>query len=156
MPDNVRFCRKGPLIYIRDYVGSGQDDESINYKRQITACEISPNRHILISVFSKLREIAANHSRCYRGYLLDERYESASMSKIAIWTGLKQHETMKIITELENIGLLENVPMPKFDPSINELSKAGNKSRKRTLKKTHKSRARTSQHERARARTSLF
>jgi hypothetical protein len=154
LPDDVRFCRSGPLVYIRDYVGSGQDDESINYKRQIGACKASPNRHTLISVFSELREIAANHSRCYRGYLLDERYEPAGINKIAIWVGLKPAEAEKIIKELEEIGLIEQVPMPVFDPSVNEPPKAEKKGARRTSKKAGKSRASTRRHVSARARTS--
>ena len=130
LPDDTRFCRRSPLIYIRDYVGSGLDDESINYKRQITACKASPNRHKLLAVFFDLREIAANYSRCFRGYILDERFEPASVNKIAGWVGLNIKETCKILKELEQIGLVEKTPLPEFDPSINESPGEDNKAKK--------------------------
>lgn len=130
LPDDTRFCRRSPLIYIRDYVGSGLDDESINYKRQITACKASPNRHRLLAVFFDLREIAANYSRCFRGYILDERFEPASVNKIAGWVGLNISETCKILKELEQIGLVEKVTLPEFDLSINEPPGEGNKAKK--------------------------
>ena len=116
LPDNIRFSKLKPLVYIRDYVGSGQDDEAINYKRQIMACKSSPNRHKLLSVFSDLREIAANRSKYYRGYILDERFEPASYNKIASWVGLGLSEGGKILGELERIGLIERVPVPIFEP----------------------------------------
>jgi hypothetical protein len=123
LPDDSRFCRKGPLMFIREYVGSGQNDEAINYKRQIAACKVSPHRHTLLAVFGDLREMAANYSRCFRGYILDERFEPASINKIAGWVGLNISEACKILKELEQIGLIEKISMPKFDPSLNELPK---------------------------------
>jgi len=117
LPDTVRFDVERPLVYIRYYVGSGQDDESINFKRQIAACKASDNRHTLHSSFMDILEVAANHSRSYRGYLLDERFEPASISKIAEWVSLETEETGKILEKLEQIGLIEKVewtPPPKL------------------------------------------
>jgi len=161
LPDDTRFCRRSPLIYIRDYVGSGLDDESINYKRQITACKASSNRHRLLAVFFDLREIAANYSRCFRGYILDERFEPASVNKIAGWVGLNITETCKILKELEQIGLIEKVPLPEFDPSINEPPGEGDKPEKdrnprrrrtgRSKRKKRKPRASSGAHGKSRA-----
>lgn len=142
LPDDTRFCRRSPLIYVRDFVGSGLDDESINYKRQIIACKASPNRHKLLAVFFDMREIAANYSRCFRGYILDERFEPANVNKIAGWVGLNISETYKILKELEQIGLIEKVSLPEFDPSINEPPGESNKAKK----DKGRSRRRTKEH----------
>lgn len=132
LKEDVRFCRSGPLLFIRDYVGSGQDDEAIKYKQQIAICESAPNRYELLFVFWKLREIAANHSRAYRGYLLDEKFEPASINKISVWVGIDVKKTERIMKQLEQIGLIEQVKKPEFDLSENELPgrKHGSKSRK--------------------------
>ncbi|MGA1979484.1 MAG: hypothetical protein ABSG99_02810 [Sedimentisphaerales bacterium] len=144
LPDNIRFDRQKPLIYIRYYVGSGQDDESINFKRQIAACKASQRRHILLAVFMDLLEIAANYSRAFRGYILDEHFEPAGIIKIAGWVGLEVKEAGKIFRELEQIGLIERILMPEFDLSVND-NKGGKKGRKQ------KSRARTRKSEKKRA-----
>lgn len=147
LKEDVRFCRSGPLIFIREYVGSGQDDEAIKYKQQIAVCESAPNRCELLYVFWKLREIAANHSRAYRGYLLDERFEPANISKIAVWIGFEAKKTERIMRQLEQIGLIEYVSLPNFDLSVNEPP-----NRIRKSSRAHKpARARTRKPERARA-----
>ena len=120
LADDSRSCRKGPLLFVREYVGSGQDDEAINYKRQVSACRARENWRVLVTVFLDLREIAANYSRCYRGYLLDERFEPANINKIAEWIFLDVKEACKVLKELEQIGLIEKVSMPKFDLTRNK------------------------------------
>jgi hypothetical protein len=148
LPDDVRFCRDKPLEYIRDYIGSGTKEESIHYKRQISACEASKNVDRLLRVFYKLREIAGNHTRAYRGYLLDENFEPAENNKIAIWIGLTKQETEKILKELEQIGLIEMVIPPKFDLSLNE------KPPKRERRRGNKSRNNPSAHGKSRSSSS--
>ncbi len=132
LPDDVRYDRKRPLAYIRYYVGSGQDDESINFKRQIAACKANQRRHILLAVFNDLLEIAANYSKAYRGYILDENFRPAGIAKIAGWVGLRVDETGEILRKLEQIGLIEIVSMPEFDLSVNGDRGEKTKSRART------------------------
>lgn len=123
LPDDVRFDKVRPLQYIRDYVGSGQKDESIKYKQQIMTCKASPNRYKLLWVFYELREIAANQTRAYRGYLLNENFEPANIDKITTWVGLSKKETETLLAELEHIGLIEFISLSKFDLSLNEQPK---------------------------------
>ncbi len=120
LPDDARYCRKSPLLYTRDYVGSGNDDESISYHQQICILRSRPNRLELRGVFAELREIAANRSRAYRGYLLDEKLQPASDKKVSQWLDLDIAKTKKILHDLTEIGLLERVELPDFDPSDNE------------------------------------
>jgi hypothetical protein len=90
---DVRYSPKKPLIYTKSYVGSGTDNESISYGHQLNAIRTSPNRVHLRSAFEELKEVAANRSRAYRGFLLDERLKPASIQRIAKWIGedLKQN-----------------------------------------------------------------
>ena len=162
LPDDVRFCRRGPLQFVREYVGSGQTDVSITYKQQLEAVKTSPNRHILRSIFDDLREIAANRSRCYRGYLLDEKNQPATEKKIAQWVGLEPSECRRVLKELADIGLIERVPLPEFDITENEIprksKRRSDRSRKpgsRGGKKRGKGKS-SSAHEPARASSSAF
>lgn len=140
LADDVRWCRINPLKYIRDYVGSGQDDEAIEYKKQIAMLRCQPDRHLLQSVFFELREMAANMSRAYRGYLLDVNKQPSSNKDIGMLIGLSEKETTTVLKRLEQIGLIEKVPLPKFDLSQNEKPKNdGSGSEKKAAKKAKKS-----------------
>lgn len=120
LPDDVRYCRRSPLQYTRDYVGSGQDDEAISYQQQMSVLKSRANRLQLRGAFHDLKEIAANRSRCYRGYLLNAKFEPATTKKIAQWLGLGTRQAGKLLRELEDIGLIEQVDLPKFDLSTND------------------------------------
>ena len=114
LPDDSRFCRKGPLLFTRDYVGSGADDESIGYAQQMNSLRLRPNRLQLKGAFHDLLGIAANRSRKYRGYLLDENLRPASLKKISLWLGINERECKKIMGEIEEVGMIIQVEMPDF------------------------------------------
>jgi len=120
LPDDVRYCRKSPLVYTRDFVGSGLDDESISYHQQVTALRSMSNFLQLKGAFHELKGIAANRSRCYRGYLLDEVFKPAGDEKISQWLCVNVKDGKKILKSLEQVGLVERVNVPKFDPTKNE------------------------------------
>ena len=115
MPDDFRKGRQGPLIYTKSFVGSGCDDESIAFMQQIEQLKASPIRAYLRSAFEDLKNIAANRSRKYRGYLLDGMSRPAMVTTIAQWIGLDVAMTKKVLKELESIGLLERVDLPDFE-----------------------------------------
>lgn len=137
LSDDVRYCRRTPLQYIREYVGSGQDDESIAYKQQLAILRSRPNRAELFLAFYEIRENAANRSRCYRGYLLDESFRPASEKKISLLLKLDYKVARRVLKELAEIGLIERVPVPDFDLDVNTPppQKSGNSGRAR--KKTN-------------------
>lgn len=120
LADNARFCRQSPLLFTRDFVGSGKDDESIGYAQQMQVLRMSPRRLQLKGAFGELKEIAANRSRAYRGYMLDERFNAATDSRIAMWLGLEVKEARAILKELAKIGLIERVDLPAFDTAVNQ------------------------------------
>ncbi|MBN1392797.1 MAG: hypothetical protein JW947_08355 [Sedimentisphaerales bacterium] len=125
LPDDIRKSRRTPLCYTKDFVGSGQDNETINYFQQILTLKLKPHSLMLIGAFHELKNIAANRSRSYRGCLYDERFEAASDKKIALWLGLKLTETRNVLKNLEAVGLIEKIPLPKVDTSKDEFSGNG-------------------------------
>lgn len=119
LADDVRFGRERPLVFVRDYVGSGTDDESIRTGQQMMALMQRPGALELRGAFTILREMAANRSRLYRGYLLDENLGPADTRKIALWLGVDVRKAGRILRELgpDGVGLLEKASMPAFsDP----------------------------------------
>jgi len=103
-----------PLEYRRDYVAP-KTDEGVHYEKQLSLCDESPNMDALHTAYSKLVRIAAKKSKNYRGYILDG-YEPASRKLIAKWLKKEVVECKKILDELEQIGLIEYVPVPDYGP----------------------------------------
>ena len=141
MSDKTTTCRKGPLIFVREYVGVGSDDESIGYKQQINILKQSPNRHVLRSVWDELREIAAIRSKRYRGYLLDESLKPMTDRRIAMLCGLELSACSNVLKELAAVGLIERVTLPAFDedgddaPPPTDAGKKKTTAKKKTTKK---------------------
>jgi hypothetical protein len=75
----------------------------------------------LRNCFEELKEIAANRSRAYRGYLLNERLQPAEIKRIAQWIGEDISTTKKLLSELESIGLIEKVNLPEINPAVDDI-----------------------------------
>lgn len=120
MPEDFRKCRVGPLIYLKEYVGTGADDEQITYRQQMALIRQRPDRHLLRSVFIELRELAACRSRAYRGYLLDDRLRPASNGWLAALCGLDSRTMQRCLKALASIGLVVQTPLPQWDLSKNK------------------------------------
>ncbi len=141
LADDVRFARERPLVFVRDYVGSGTDDESIRTGQQMMALMQRPAALELRGAFTILREMAANRSRMYRGYLLDENLGPADTRKIALWLGVDVRKAGRILRELgpDGVGLLEKAAMPAFSepprPTRKRRTESGGKAAGRAAKK---------------------
>ena len=121
LPDDVRYCRKSPLLFTRDFVGTGQDDEAISYRQQMGSLHHRKNDgYMLKGIFADIKNIAANRSRAYRGYLLDEKLNPATDKKIAQWLGLEDKTAKTVLKDLADVGLIERVPLPTFDLTVND------------------------------------
>jgi len=140
LPDDVRFDRKSPLQYTKDFC-SGQDDESCSYFRSIMSLRTKTDWLMLQGAFAELKRIAANYSKVYRGYLLDSDFKPASDEQIGCWLGLQNGQIKHVLKELSSVGLIEQVTIPDFKDS-------GNK--KQSGHKKNISRARSRKHERSR------
>jgi len=123
LADDQRFCRKGPLIYARDYV-SAADDESAAYLQQLQALGRHRNALELEGAWVRLRRAASGRSRAYRGYLLtpDNRPASdAEIGRTVLFCDARR--ASRILNTLAEVGLLEQVCCPIFDLSENEAPK---------------------------------
>ena len=67
LPDDWRTLRKSPLLFTKDFVGSGNDDESISFVQQMQMLDGYDNHLMLKGAFGELKRITANRSRCSRG-----------------------------------------------------------------------------------------
>ena len=115
LPEDVRLDRKSPLIYTKDFVGGGSDDESCAHWRQLMALRSKTNWLMLRGAFAELKNVAGNMSKEYRGYLLDSNFRPASVKEIGRWLGVVEKKAEKIIEELRDVGLLEYVALPQFN-----------------------------------------
>jgi predicted metal-dependent hydrolase len=130
LPDDVRLDRRGPLIYTKDFVGGGNDDESCAHWRQLIALRSKRNWLVLRGAFSELKNVAGNMSKEYRGYLLDSNFKPASVKEIGRWLGVSEKKAHIIIKELKDVGLIEYVGMPSFNGSPKKPRRARARPRK--------------------------
>lgn len=156
LADDQRFCRKGPIIYARDYV-TPADDESCLYLEQIATLRRERDGLELEGAWSRLRAMASRRSRAYRGFLLNERFEPATTSELArtvLYVTPKRAE--KILRTLEAIGLIERLDVPDWDLTLNDIPKKKKASRSKKEGKNSKAKSRktTRNLERARETTS--
>jgi hypothetical protein len=134
LPDDIRYDRTSPLIYTKDFVGSGSDDESCAYWRQLMAMRSKTNWLVLRGAFAELKNIAGNMSKEYRGYLLDSNFKPASVKEIGRWLGVGEKKAQMIIEELRDVGLLEYVAIPQFNGQPRKRTGKSGRARKRTEK----------------------
>jgi hypothetical protein len=133
LPDDVRYSRKSPLQYTKDFC-SGMDDESCSYFRSVMSLRIKSDWLLLQGAFVELKRIAANYSKVYRGFLLNSNFEPATDDQVGCWLGLKNGQANHVLKELSSVGLIEQVTAPDFK----RLGDKENKSKKRKKPKVMK------------------
>ena len=119
LSEDSRLCRKGPLLFCREAV-SPTDDGAKDYCLQLEALHRYDNHLELHGAFIALRNQAADRSRAYRGYLLNGKRRPATIADIADWLRVPTARCRAILKRLEAVGLIERVPLPAFDLSLNE------------------------------------
>ncbi len=138
IPAYVQGYRKGPMLYVKDFVGIS-DDISYSYHRQMEELKAKENRDELFFCYSALRNMAASMSVTYRGYLLDGKMKPASTEHL---NKVMQRDNNKlaaaVLRTLKRIGLLEQVEMPDFE---NVTDPEPKKKPKKTAKKPAKRKA---------------
>jgi len=120
LADDQRFCRKGPLIYSRDYV-SAADDESATYLQQLDALSRRQNGLELEGAWSRIRRAASSRSRAYRGWLLTATncpMSAADIGRTVLFCDPRR--ATRILKTLVEVGLVEQARCPTFDLSQNE------------------------------------
>lgn len=120
LPDDQRFCRKGPLVFCREYV-SAADDESANYLREVDTLTRHRNALELIGAWLLIRRAACARSRAYRGFLLTADNRPMSDAEIGRTILFCQpRRASRILKTLAEAGLVEPVICPIFDLAQNE------------------------------------
>lgn len=123
LADDLRFDRRRPLIYSRDYV-TANDDESASYLRQIDALSRRKNGLELEGAWSRIRRAASARSREYRGYLLTSANRPASDAEIGrTILFCEARRALRILKTLAELGLIEHVRCPIFDESRNNVTR---------------------------------
>lgn len=117
--EKINRPKKKPHAFWKAYV-SPEDNESANYFKQIAILKTKPKWLELKGALDELITLASGFSRCYRGYLLDEKFEAASSKKIAQWLGYEPKAMTAILSILEEVGFIERVPLPDFDTSMDD------------------------------------
>ena len=107
--------KKKPLQYVKSFVGSGTDDMSAEYFKQMQDLWLYDDYHRLKCVFADIRDISANAGIKHRGYLLDGSGRAATNSLIGSWVKLDGKAAGRVLKKLAKVGLIEWVPMPDFD-----------------------------------------
>lgn len=120
-PDSDGLDPQKPLPYMRQLVGSGHDDISVEYFKQIQDLRLCPDYMMLKGVFLIIMEQSANRSITYRGYLLDGNCQPATNQLIGLWTMLDAKAAGAAMKKLAKVGLIERVPMPDFDKTHKRL-----------------------------------
>ena len=113
--DDRRKNRVGPLAATRGILRAHVSDETATYHQQMTVLKTRPNRLELRGAFEDIKEISACRCGAYRGYLVALNREPASVRTIAAWLGVPTSKAIKILEDLEQIGLIERVDIPDFD-----------------------------------------
>jgi hypothetical protein len=156
LPDDMKICRKSGLQYTKRFVGSGGGDEAVGYQNQFGLLENGDGVEscLLEGVYGRLVNLAAQHSRAKRGYLLDAADEPLGDAQIAKLLNIKTPAMRRMLRRFASVRLLEKVDLPDFDMSINEPpgkggdggadSRAGSKSPARGRSGGPKGRARNS------------
>ena len=114
LPDDVRYNRKSPLQFTKDFVGSGTDDESCSFHRQLLSLRNRPDWLMLRGAFAEIKSVGANMSQRFRGYLLNSDFDPASDEQIACWLGLQNGQAKHVLKTLASVRLIEQVAMPDF------------------------------------------
>jgi hypothetical protein len=118
LPDDVRYCRVTALKYTMDFV-SADDDEAISFQQQFDLLRSYKDCLAIKGAFRELKTMAANRSRCYRGYLLNEKLQPATTKRISQLLQVDEDMAAHYLEALEDVGLIERIPMPDFDESVN-------------------------------------
>jgi len=134
LSSDSRYPREKPLMFTRDFVGSGNDDESACHYQQLQILKSKQNYLMLRGSFAELKSIAANRARSFRGYILDQHNQPASDKTIGLWLGVSEKQAEQILSDIAEAGLIELVPLPDFKPEKSTKAKTGKRKKSSTKK----------------------
>jgi len=128
LPEDLKICRRSGLQYTRDFVSVAGGDEAVGYLNQFGMLSNGDGQELsmLRGLYRSLVNMAAQHSRAKRGYLLDASDEPLTGGQIAKLLNFKAAKMRQLLAKFARVKLLEKVELPVFDFSINESPNKGN------------------------------
>lgn len=113
LSDDLRKKRPGPLTFTKSPVTltAGSKVPDINLWERLQQLKSRPERHLLRSVFEDLKCWAGLKTIKDRGFLVTTEGQPASYEYIAAQLKLKVDEVKQAMALLEEIGLLERMPV---------------------------------------------
>jgi hypothetical protein len=126
-----RHFRKNALPFTRDFNGYGAGDEAVDYLRQFTL--LCPNGDGLnycqyYGCYRLIVNLASQHARAFRGYLLGPDKDPLTDSQIARLLHIPAKEMTRMLKRFVSVKLLERVELPEFDLSLNDEPAEGDRS----------------------------
>jgi hypothetical protein len=122
LPEDMKIFRKSGLNFTKRFVGVGGGDEAVGYHKQFAMIENGDGIESCMfeGVYGRLVNMAAEHSRARRGFLLDADDQPLSDAQIGRLLNIKSKEMRKLLRKFASVKLIEKVELPDFDMSLNE------------------------------------
>ena len=123
LPEDMRACRKSGLQYTKDFVSAAGGDEAVGYLNQFKLLDNGDGLELAMikGVYRELVNLAAQHSKARRGYLIDAAGRPLTDTQIGKLLNIKGPTMRKILRQYDEVTLLEQVELPEFDMSLNDL-----------------------------------
>lgn len=120
--EDVKILRKSGLHFTKDFVGVAGGDEAVGYRKQFGLLLNGDGLEsaAFYGVYRMLVNMAAEHTRAKRGYLLDASDQPLTATQIGRLLHIKTPKMRQILRKFASVSLLEQVHLPEFDLSIND------------------------------------
>ena len=125
LPDDMKICRKSGLQFTRDFVSAAGGDEAVGYINQFKLLDTGDGLEVAMfeGLYRKLVNMAAQHSRAKRGYLIDAADQPLSDVQLGKLLNVKGPTMRRILRQYADVMLLEKVELPEFDFTRNDRPK---------------------------------
>lgn len=122
LPDDMKSLRKSGLHYTKRFVGVAGGDEAVGYQSQFGMLQNGDGLEacMLEGIYGRLVNMAAQHSKAKRGFLLDAADQPLTDGQIGKLLNINARTMSKYLRLFETVKLLEKVDKPEFDMSLNE------------------------------------
>ncbi len=122
LPDDMRSFRQSGLLFTRDFVGTAGGDEAVGYHNSFGLLSNNDGLEyaMLYGLYRELINMAAQHSRARRGYLLNASGEPLKLGQIAKLLNIPPRDMQTLLYRLKSVKLMEYIHLPKFDMTLND------------------------------------
>jgi hypothetical protein len=123
LPKDMKACRRSGLEFTKDYVGLAAGDEAVGYQMQFQLLQNGDGfeNMALYGLYRNLVNLAGQHSRAKRGYLIGADGQPLTNAHLARLFHIHPARMAKCLRRYAEVGLLERVALPAaWDLSQNE------------------------------------